>query len=156
MKLVEVTEKRIIGLSARTTNAKEMNPATGRIGSLWKEFDRKVQVDYRNGGRVYGVYFNYDSDAAGGYSVLAGTDQLDARATTELETIIIQSGKYLVFTAKGDVPGIVVDAWKRAWETFSKQDTEFERAYTTDFEYYVNQSEIELHIAVQQGHGKSV
>lgn len=149
MKLVEINEKRIIGLSTRTTNSREMNPGTAKIGSLWKEFDDKVEVDYRNGGRVYGVYFNYESDATGEYSVLAGTDQLDAKTSTELEAIVIQSGRYLVFTAKGDIPRIVIETWGRVWEYFSKKDAQYERSYTTDFEYYVNQNEIEVYIAVK-------
>lgn len=149
MKLVEIDEKRIIGLSIRTTNAKEMNPSTGKIASLWKEFDANVVVDYKNGNRVYGVYFNYESDATGEYSVLAGTDQLDANSSTKLETIVIQNGKYLVFTAKGNIPGIVFDTWGRVWEYFSKKDAEYQRLYTTDFEHYVNQNEIEVYIAVK-------
>ncbi len=149
MELVEIDEKRIIGLSTRTTNAKEMNPATGRISPLWKEFDDKVKVDYKNGGRVYGVYFNYESDVTGEYSVLAGTDQLDAKTSGELETIIIQSGKYLVFTAKGEIPGIVFETWGKVWEYFSKKDAEYERLYTTDFEHYVNQNEIRVYIAIK-------
>ncbi len=149
MKLVEIDEKRIIGLSTRTTNAKEMNPATGRIGPLWKEFDDKVEVDYKNGNRVYGVYFDYESDASGEYSILAGTDQLDASSSAKLEKIVIPSGKYLVFTATGDIPRIVFDTWGRVWEYFSKKDAQYERLYTTDFEYYVNQKEIEVYIAVK-------
>ena len=149
MRLVEFAEKRIIGLSTRTTNAKEMDPATERIGPLWKKFDDKVEVDYKNGNRVYGVYFNYESDATGEYSILAGTDQLDANSSAKLEEIVIPSGKYLVFTAKGDIPGIVIDTWGRVWEYFSKKDAKYERSYTTDFEYYVNQNEIEVYIAVK-------
>lgn len=149
MKLVERDEKRIIGISTRTTNSNEMNPSTGRIGSLWKEFDDKVQVDYKNGNRVYGVYFDYESDANGEYSVLAGTDQLDAISSTKLETIVIRSGKYVMFNAKGDIPRIVFETWGRVWEYFSKKDAEYERLYTTDFEYYVNQNEIEVYIAVK-------
>ena len=149
MKLVEINEKRVIGLSTRTTNAKEMNPATRRISSLWKEFDDTVKVDYKNGSRVYGVYFNYKSDVTGEYSVLAGTDQLDAGRYGELETIVIQSGKYLVFTARGEIPGIVFETWGKVWEYFSKKDAEYERLYTTDFEYYVNQNEIQVYIAVK-------
>jgi predicted transcriptional regulator YdeE len=149
MKLVEIDEKRIIGLSTRTTNAKEMDPSTGRIGPLWKEFDDQVEVDYKNGNRVYGVYSNYESDAAGEYSILAGTDQLDVNTSAKLEEIVIPSGKYLVFTAKGDIPRIVIDTWERVWEYFSKKDAEYERSYTTDFEYYVNQNEIEVCIAVK-------
>jgi predicted transcriptional regulator YdeE len=149
MKSVEFNEKRIIGISTRTTNAKEMDPSTGRIGPLWKEFDAQVEVDYKNGKRVYGVYFNYESDATGEYSILAGTDQLDANSSAKLETIVIPSGKYLVFTAKGDIPRIVFDTWGRVWEYFSKKDAEYDRSYITDFEYYVNQNEIEVYIAVK-------
>ncbi|HPG41533.1 MAG TPA: GyrI-like domain-containing protein [bacterium] len=149
MKLVTIDKKRISGLLARTTNAKEMNPATGKIGALWKEFDEQVRVDYKNGNRVYAVYFDYESDVTGEYSVLAGTDQLDALATTKLETITIQSGKYLQFTAKGDIPKIVLDTWAKVWEYFSKKDAEYERAYTTDYEYYKSQNEIEIYIAVK-------
>lgn len=149
VKLVEIDKKRISGFSIRTTNAKEMNPSTGRIGPLWKEFDDKVEVDYKNGNRVYGVYFNYESDATGEFSVLAGTDQLDANSSTKLESIVIQSGKYLVFTASGDIQKIIFDTWGRVWEYFSKEDAKYTRLYTTDFEYYVNQNEIEICIAVK-------
>lgn len=149
MKLVEKDEQRIIGLSTRTTNTKEMDPTTGRIGPLWKEFDDKVEVDYQKGNRVYGVYFNYESDATGEYSVLAGTDQLEAKTSADLETIIIRSGKYLVFSAKGDIPRIVFETWGRIWEYFSKNDAEYERSYTTDYEHYVNQNEIDVYIAVK-------
>jgi len=149
MKLVEIDEKRIIGLLARTTNAKEMDPSTGKIGPLWKEFDDKVKVDYKDGNRVYAVYFDYESDVSGEYSILAGTDQLDANTTAQLETIVIQSGKYILFTAKGDIPGIVFETWARVWEYFSKKDAEHERLYTTDFEYYKSQNEIEIYIAVK-------
>jgi predicted transcriptional regulator YdeE len=149
MKLVEINEKRVIGLSTRTTNAKEMNPSTGRIAPLWKEFDDRVEVDYKNGHRVYGVYFHYESDATGEFSVLSGTNQLDANSSTNLETIVIQSGKYLMFSAKGDIPKIVFDTWGKVWEYFSNNDAEYERLYTTDFEHYVNQNEIEVYISVK-------
>jgi predicted transcriptional regulator YdeE len=149
MKLVEINEKWISGLSARTTNAKEMNPATGKIGPLWKEFDEKVEVDYKNGNRVYGVYFNYESDATGEFSVLAGTDQLHVNSTAKLETIVIKRGKYLVFTEKGDIPKIVFETWGKIWEYFADKNAKYKRLYTTDFEYYINQNEIEVHIAVK-------
>ena len=61
MKLVELNEKSISGLSNRTTNETEMNLSTGRIGPLWSDFDEKVEVDYKNGNRVYGVYFKQHS-----------------------------------------------------------------------------------------------
>jgi predicted transcriptional regulator YdeE len=149
MKLVEVESKRISGLSIRTTNATEMNPSAGKIGHLWQEFDNRVDVDYKNGNRVYAVYFDYESDVTGEYSVLAGTDQLNVNSSTKLDTITIQSGKYLVFKATGEIPKIVFETWGKVWEFFLKDGVEHERLYTTDFEYYVNQNEVEICIAVK-------
>jgi predicted transcriptional regulator YdeE len=45
MQLVEISKKKVIGLSARTTNAKEMDPSTGSIGRLWKDLE-KISVEY--------------------------------------------------------------------------------------------------------------
>ena len=125
-----------------------MNPSTGKIFSLWKRFDDKVAVDYKNGNRVYGVYFEYESDAPGEFTVLAGTDQMNANSSETLETIVIPRGKYLVFHATGEMPKIVIDTWAEIWEYFSQEDTEYKRSYTMDFEYYVNQNEIKVYIAV--------
>lgn len=149
MKLVEIEEKKICGLMTRTKNAEEMNLETGKIGPLWKRFDETVEVDYKNGYRVYGVYHDYESDASGMYSLLAGTNQLDAKSSAKLETITIKGGKYLVFSASGDIPKIVVETWGKVWGYFSNGNAEYERLFTTDFEYYVDQNEIEIHIAVK-------
>ncbi len=54
-----------------------------------------------------------------------------------------------MFKATGEVPKIVFETWGRVWEYFSKEGVEHERLYTTDFEYYVNQNEIEIYIAVK-------
>jgi predicted transcriptional regulator YdeE len=110
-----------------------MNPATGKIAGLWQKFDDKVDVNYRNGHRVYGVYFNYKSEASGEFTVLAGTDQLGADSDESLETVVILSGKYL----GGEV-----------WEYFSQENTEYKCSYLTDFEHYINQNEIKVYIAV--------
>ena len=53
-----------------------MNPQLSKIGSLYQRFDKEVNVDYADGFRVYGLYYNYESDASGEFSVLAGTDQV--------------------------------------------------------------------------------
>jgi len=148
MEIELIEEKKIKGLKIRTANEFEMNPATGKIAGLWQKFDDKVDVDYRNGNRVYGVYFNYESDASGEFTVLAGTDQLNADSDEILETVVIPSGKYLVFHALGEMPEIVINTWGEIWEYFSQENTEYKRLYTTDFEYYINQNEIKVCIAV--------
>lgn len=149
MKIIQLDEKQITGISIRTTNACEMNPATSKIGGLHQQFDEKVSVDYKNGARVYGVYYHYESDYSGEFSVLAGTDQIGQTPIDNLESVTIANGTYLVFKAKGEVPQIVIQTWAKIWDYFSKEDTPYQRAYTTDFEFYKNQNEIEIYIAVK-------
>ena len=93
MKLVQVDEKHIKGISVRTTNANEFNSETSKIGKLYQKFDEMVPVDYKNGARVYGVYYNYESDYSGEFSILAGTDQITELPTDQLEQVSLVSGK---------------------------------------------------------------
>ncbi|GLX79219.1 hypothetical protein tinsulaeT_25590 [Thalassotalea insulae] len=51
-----------------------MSPDNGKIPALWQEFNNKVPVNYPQGERVYGVYFDYESDHTGKFTVLAGFD----------------------------------------------------------------------------------
>jgi len=148
MELRTVSEKTISGLSTRTNNAAEMSP-NGKIPGLWQKFDATVPVDYRNGERVYGVYFDYESDHTGMFTVLAGFDGQSYPSDKNIEQVVIPSSKYLVFSKKGDMPQIAIDAWTEVWNYFSQQDSEHQRLYTTDFEFYPSESEIEVHIAVK-------
>ncbi|MCF6253877.1 MAG: GyrI-like domain-containing protein [Thiomicrorhabdus sp.] len=138
--------KQISGISIRTNNNDEMNPATAKIGELHQSFDKKITVDYEKGERVYAIYYDYESDALGNYSVLAGFD--GSNKENKLEVVDIQAGKYLVFTAKGKMPKIVIETWGEIWSYFSSNDCEHKRLYTTDFEYYKSQNDIEIHIAI--------
>ncbi|MFC1749528.1 GyrI-like domain-containing protein [Pseudomonadota bacterium] len=149
MRVVQAGPKKISGLSIRTLNNDEMNSTTAKIGPLWEKFDSAVTVDYKNGARMYGLYFGYESDANGEFTVLAGTDQVSPPSTAVLEEITIPAGKYLVFEAKGEMPQIVIDAWGDIWNCFSSGDAEYERAYNVDFEYYNNENEIEIYISVK-------
>ncbi|MDH5218134.1 MAG: GyrI-like domain-containing protein [Gammaproteobacteria bacterium] len=149
MKIIQLDEKQIKGISIRTNNARELNPETSSIGQLYQNFDKNVPVDYKNGARVYGVYYNYDSDHSGDYSVLAGVDKITEPAKVSLEKVSLVPGNYLVFEAKGEVPQVVIDTWTRVWDYFSSDTAQHERAYTTDFEYYKNADEIEIHIAIK-------
>lgn len=149
MKLVQLEEKQIKGISIRTSNAKEMNPETSKIGALVKQFDTEILVDYKNGARVYSVYYNYESDYSGEYSVLAGVDQVENSPVANLESVLLPAGTYMIFEAKGEVPQVVIETWMKVWEYFSKDNSQYQRSYTTDFEFYKNQTEIEIYIAIK-------
>lgn len=149
MNLVDVTSKTINGLQIVTDNATEMDPDKGKIGPLWQTFDNEVPVDYKNGERVYGVYSNYESDHTGKFSVLAGFDGRSLPSNVSLKQITIPAGKYLVFTHKGEMPQIAIDAWTEVWQYFANPQAEYQRMFSTDFEYYPYGNEIAVHIAVK-------
>jgi len=147
MKILQLDERQIQGISIRTTNADEMNPKSARIAGLYQRFDEEVRVDYRAGERVYGVYFDYESDATGEFSVLAGSEQA-LSGSLELEQIRIPAGRYMVFAASGEMPQVVIDTWSRIWEYYASDDVPYKRAYSVDFEYYKSPNEIEIYIAI--------
>lgn len=148
MEIRYVSEKIIHGLSIRTDNATEMDPNTGKLSALWQKFDNTVPVDYKNGERVYGVYYNYESDHLGKFTVLAGFDGTSIPTTVNIEPLTIPKAKYLVFTHQGEMPQIAIDAWTEVWNYFANGAAEYQRLYSTDFEYYPNGNVIEVHIAV--------
>jgi len=148
MNQIHITPKTIFGLTTRTNNENEMNPGTGKIAGLVKTFDEKVSVNYSDGARVYSVYYDYESDASGDYSVLIGADRVGSSGV-ELQEVAIQEGNYLVFSASGQVPQIIFETWSRIWDYFSNESCPHHRAYSTDFEFFKNQNEIEIHIAVK-------
>ena len=150
MDIVEIEEKAIFGISTRTTNANEMNAETAKIGKAWQKFDNEVEVDYQGGERVYGVYYNYESDANGEFDVLAGYE----KQNNFLDKVIIQKGKYLVFNGKAKTPDdneriqAVIQTWGKIWKYFNNESSEYKRAYKTDFEYYNNQTDIDIYVSV--------
>ncbi len=151
MKVVEIEKKTIHGVSVRTTNKNEMNPQTAKIGLVWQEFSQKVSVDYQGGEKVYGVYYNYESDANGEFDVLAGVEN----KSEKLDSVTIKKGRYLVFhkefEATDDNTRIqaITETWGKIWKYFSDENLEYKRAYLTDFEFYKNQHEIEIYISIR-------
>ncbi len=148
MNVIHINEKTISGLSARTNNQNEMSQKTGKIALLVHKFDEAVSVNYRAGARVYSVYYDYESDVSGDYSVVIGADSVES-SSVELSEIKIQEANYLVFSAHGQVPHIVIETWSEIWRYFSSDECVNTRAYITDFEFYKSQNEIEIHIGIK-------
>ena len=147
MKITKITEQTIQGISIRTQNSYEMNPETAKIAGLYQRFDENIVVDYQHGARVYGIYFDYESDASGMFSVLAGADQIES-SKVDLQSVIIEAGDYLVFEGKGEMPQAVIDTWMKIWDYFSDEKNEYQRAYKTDFELYKSETLVEIHIGI--------
>jgi len=146
---VKVAKKEIRGLTLRTCNADEMNPQRAKIPAHVAYVDANVHIDYAAGARAYSVYFNYASDVNGEFDVLMGSDQV-AEAKAPLQSVTIEPGSYLKFTAQGDFPAAVIEAWQSVWRYFSAEECEHTRAYTTDFEHYENANTVSVYIALRE------
>jgi len=154
MEAVEIDEKVLYGLKQRTCNSDEMNYESAKIAPLWKKFDTLIDVDYKGGERVYGVYTNYESDATGPFDVYASYDGAEVKSAN-LQKVVIKAGKYLVFKECVQTPDdtarvkAIIEAWSRVWNYFSQEESKYKRAFNTDFEYYRDATHIELYISIE-------
>lgn len=149
MEQVYLEEKRLLGLSVRTNNADEKEPDTAKIGDLHLSFAQQVKVNYANGSSLYGVYYDYESDYTGDFSVLVGTEKDTVKTSAPLEGVTIPTGDYLVFSKQGDMPQAVIDAWGEIWAYFSDPSCSHQRAYTVDFEHYTSDKKVDVYIAIK-------
>jgi predicted transcriptional regulator YdeE len=139
MKLAEVDEFYVVGIAARTTNAREM----GGQGVIAKQWDRLFSdgvlqnISGREDGTIYAVYTDYVSDHTGEYTFLLGAKVANPGEIPEgMVAKRIPAAKYAVVASeRGPVAQVVVGAWQRVW-TASPQELGGERAYRTDFEVY--------------------
>lgn len=157
-KVVQQKTFKMMGVAARTNNAKEATP-DGAIGKLWARLAKEHFVDKipnRADGNVVAVYTGYASDANGDYTYILGA------RVTKVETIPagmaiknVPAGRYAVFTSeRGPVQQVVVATWKRVWAA-QKSGLGGERAYQTDFEVYDERAQnpadsiVEIHIGIR-------
>lgn len=138
------------GLSVRTTNADEAQPALAKIPALWQRFFEEGHSTTVIGA-VYGVYTEYATDATGPYTLIVGGASDAGSPAPPLVRTQITPGRYLAFTSKGDVPAAVVAGWRAVWEYFARAGVP-KRAYTTDFELYdpATPYEVRIFIATHQ------
>lgn len=155
----QVAPFHVAGLSVRTRNSDEMNPATARVGDLWGRFfsqswERRVP-GRGDDGRVFGVYSGYESDEHGAFDVTAGVAASPASALVDGVTqVSVQGGPYLVFRCEGTMPQMVIDGWVRVWEHFAAAPAHCRR-FGTDFEQYEGPDQVAIYIGVVPANGAS-
>lgn len=125
----------LCGLKVRTNNASEMS-GQGKIAKLYEEFDAKGlgEMAIQKHLHIYGVYYEYESDEKGLYSVLAGIGPLTTKMP-DLTCLAIRKGLYLKFSFKGPLPQTVIDGWQKVWHYFEQPEAPT-RAFDTDYEQY--------------------
>ncbi|GER17332.1 GyrI-like domain-containing protein [Variovorax boronicumulans] len=137
---------RVAGLTVRTTNREEIDPATARIGALWNRFFGEQTYEstpHRTSDtRIFSVYSAYESDAHGAFDMTAGVAVSDGA-----NSVAIEAGDYLVFTGRGEMPQMVIATWQRIWQYFEAHP-EIVRRYRSDFEAYEGPDAVAIHIGV--------
>ena len=158
------------GISVRTTNNAEISHDTAKLGRLWQKFHQSHVSHLAQGADVYGIYHNYESDdlvgafdvvaswkledeQQEGENVLSAESVLSAAHSSDVVSVTIPAGKYLVFVEEGHMPNTVMNAWEKAWEYFHNRDCEHTRTYNVDFERYVEGNleygAVELYIGIE-------
>ena len=129
----------MIGISARTTNAKEMS-ADGVIGKQWGRLMQEgllAKIPNKADKAIVAVYTDYASDHNGEYNyVLGARVTSDADVPAGMVAKRIPAGRYAVFTSeKGPAAKVVPEAWMRI-NSLPKSAVGGDRVYGADFEIY--------------------
>lgn len=139
--LVNKSEIKLVGLTARTNNKNEMNPQTSKIGELagrfWSQQVAAQIPSRKNPGVTLSVYTEYDTNEHGDYTYFIG-EEVDSfeDVAAHLQKLTIPATKYKKFTTpSGKMPEVVINAWQQIWK-MSPSELGGDRAYVADFEIY--------------------
>ena len=148
MKVKYIDKFYVAGITTRTNNEKELNEEEGKIPALWQKYvDENIEGKTFNKAKnmaMYGVYNKYENDVNSDYDYTIAVE-----VTKPKNAITIEKDRYLVFTKEGELPEVVIEAWKDVWDYFSSEACEYERAYNYDFEKYAKEDEIEIYISIK-------
>lgn len=144
--IITLPEVKLVGITARTSNALEMNPETSKIGATMQKFfasGMQAQIFGRkNPGTTFCVYTNYESDVNGDYTYFIGEEVTSfENIDKEFETLTIPAQNYAKFTNQpGPMPTVCIDMWQAIWK-MNAVDLGGVRAYIADFEVYDHRSQ---------------
>lgn len=141
----------VIGISLRTTgkNAQFMKD----IPELWNTFMLKetiYKIPNKIENSIYVIYTDYESDHTEGYTTIIGCKVKSIESIPEgMKSVEVKKSTYTQFTAKGDISkGVIYDKWVSIW------NTDLDRTYITDFEFYGEEAqnpkdaEVEIYVGI--------
>ena len=142
--IVTLKEKIVVGTSARTGNN---DPNCSKIiGGLWQKFmGEGIWEATKNKANPYciGLYSNYDETS---FDVTVGCEVTE-NGNPELVEKRIATGKYAMFSVKGDVVKDVSEAWEKIWAM------PLDRSFSGDFEEYLSNeggvADVRIYIALK-------
>ncbi len=143
----------VAGVAVRTANRAEADPETASIPALWQRFfkEQKRIPSRRDQDVIIAVYTAYENDHTGEYSLIVGAEVSAATVVPQgLVSVDVPPGRYLVFTAEGEMPAALINTWIEIWEYFSRTSN-YQRAYTADFERHDRRrpSAVDIYVALR-------
>ncbi|MBT9776073.1 AraC family transcriptional regulator [Clostridium sp. MCC353] len=147
--IVELAEKTVVGLEARTNNGDESMGMV--IGGLWQKFYGAgiyEGIQDKTNGRSLGIYTEYEGDETSDYTFLVACEVNRAEDMPEGTVVkTIPAGKYARFIVKGHVQKAVMEFWQELWKM------DLPRAFGSDFEEYqdgdMENAEIHIYIGLK-------
>jgi predicted transcriptional regulator YdeE len=138
-KVMEHDAFTVIGISARTSNAKEVTP-DGVIGKQWGRLFQEgllAKIPNKADQNIVAVYTDYASDHNGEYTYILGARATsDAKVPAGMVATKIPAGKFAVFTSeKGPAPRVVPQLWMKI-NSLPQGEVGTRRRYRSDFEIY--------------------
>jgi len=157
-KVVEKDGFTVIGISARTSNAKEVTDE-GVIGKMWGRLFQEgvlAKIPNKADHSIVAVYTGYASDHNGEYTyVLGARVNSDAEVPAGMVAKKIPSQKFAVFTSeKGPAAKIVPQVWMKI-NSLPQAAVGGNRLYKADFEVYderasdVENLQIDVYIGIK-------
>lgn len=140
----------VIGHVVRTCNTAESQESTALIPGLWARVLADATLlswSGRAADGLFAVYFDYESDQDGAYSLLVGVGAAGAEhLPAGVACVRVADEAYESFHADGDGPAAVVAAWGRVWSATAEGT--LPRAFTTDVEVHAPDGSVDLLIAL--------
>lgn len=139
--LVQLAEKKLVGISVRTNNFNEKDLITGKITPTIQKYFNSGLINkisnQSNPRTTLCVYTNYESDYTGDYTYFIGTEVTSfEKIDNDLETLTIPAQNYTKFTSQpGKMPEVCIKMWHNIW-AMDSIELGGKRAYQADFEVY--------------------
>lgn len=131
----------LIGITTRTNNRLEMDPATAKIGKTVAQYMEANLADKipsrAKPGTTFCVYTDYESDYTGDYTYFIGEMVTSlTNIPADFQPLEIAAHAYTkLTTTPGPMPHICIQAWQAIWQMTSRE-LGGNRSYIADFEVY--------------------
>ncbi|MCX4356762.1 MAG: GyrI-like domain-containing protein [Oscillospiraceae bacterium] len=151
-KIVELAEKTVVGITARTNNfSNEMGAVIGRT---WQHFFNEAYRDIYDKVNLYtlGIYTDYSSDENDDYTFMSACEVTSESTKGPFEVRKVPAGRYAEFEIVGDMDTMAqLKEIQRLWQEIWTMD--LDRSFVCDFEEYrsadPNRADIRVYIGLK-------